>query len=312
MANIDPYSFVPLELTHLNELIQLYKKVFGIRYSVEQMKAKYFNDYTGIRAQGYFAFYKGKAVAFHGAIPQIMQQGKKKELCAQYGDAMTLKAHSGNGLFTKLGELTDERLKEKGVRFVWGFPNQNSEYGYVNKLNWKGHKRMQCFIIPLKKISKEQFQRKSKLLYPAYLKKVKLLLEGYLQNKIAFGSIDIESLGGIERSRDFYNYKSFTPNYFVEINGCTVWVKPVGGLLIGDIELKTEEKLLETIEHLKNLAVKLGLNKIIVQASPKSKLNQWMKVHYASFDSWLIGYKDFNSSLDIDKLQFTYGDLDTF
>ena len=312
MDSIKDYSFASLELNHLTDLIYLYKKVFGILYSKEQMKAKYFNEYTGIRAQGYFAFHQGKAVAFHGAIPVYVSQGGKIELSAQFGDAMTLKKHTGKGLFTKLGELTELKLKGLGVKFVWGFPNQNSEYAYVHKLNWMGQQRMNCYTIPLKKISSEPLFRKSGILYQHYLKHVKSTLKSIIQEKRSFSSIDTMHHGGIDRSTDFYNYKSFTPNYFINLNGTTVWVKPQGGLLIGDIELSGTHAMEEIVRDLKLLAKKLKLNKIVLQASPKSSLNLRMKKLYNPINSWLIGYKNFNSSFHLEDLQFTYGDLDTF
>lgn len=306
------YEFVPLEANRIAALIRLYKSVFKVSYTHEQIKAKYFNDYSGICAQGHFAIYNGKVVAFHGAIPLIMSQNGAQELCAQFGDAMTLKSHTGKGLFTILGKLTEAKLKDLGVKFVWGFPNQNSEYGYVNKLNWKGKQRMQCFIIPLKKLSTEQIHRKSKVLYRGYLDKMLKTITPYLHEKQGFGSTDYDTSGGIYRSLDYFKYKSFGSNYLIKINDHKVWIKPVGGLLIGDIELTSPERLMKTIEALKTLAIKLGLNKIVIQASPNSRLYAWMKEKYSPFDSWLIGFKDFDSSFDFDQLQFTYGDLDTF
>jgi len=312
MANTNSYEYVSLDEKNIHELIPLYKNIFGVRYTLAQIKAKYQPSYTGIHAQGHFAFFNKKAVAFHGAIPVLMRYKNQIELCAQYGDAMTLADHSGNGLFTKLGELTDQTLQDNGVKFVWGFPNQNSEYGYVNKLNWQGKERMQCYIFKLNPLSSEVIYRKTKIFNQHKQERIKSLLSSIIIDKKDLQSIDKRLFGGIERSSDFYRYKSFSTNYFVNLNGTKVWIKPVGGLLVGDLEFKTEANLLETINDLKALAKQLGLNKVVIQTSPNTMLNNTLKKHFQSIDSWLIGYKNFYSKLPLDQLQFTYGDLDTF
>lgn len=308
----NPYLFEPLNELNIKWLIDLYKKVFGVQYTLEQVKAKYQPQYTGIHAQGHFAIYQNKPVAFHGAIPVLIRYQGQVELCAQYGDAMTLQAHTGNGLFTKLGELTDQVLIEKGVKFVWGFPNQNSEYGYVNKLHWQGEARMQCYIFKLSSISSETVYRKTKLFERRNQERIKKELSSLLVPKQQLHSIDTKMGGGIDRSNHFYAYKNFSPNYFIELKGTKVWIKPLGGLLVGDIEVKNEQQLLASIEELKILAKQLGLNKLTIQASPKSQLNLLLKKHFSPIDTWLIGYKNFSSQFPLEKLQFTYGDLDTF
>ena len=312
MGNTRSYDFVALSEENMHLLIGLYKKVFGRTYTLDQIKAKYQPLYTGLLAQGHFAFYEGKAIAFHGAIPMKMRYKDQIELCAQYGDAMTIKSHNGKGLFTRLGELTDQVLIEKGVRFVWGFPNQNSEYGYVNKLNWKGNERMQCYTFKLSSISTEVISRKTKVLEKQMQERIRNRLKKHLVEKVDLHSIDTKMYGGIDRSAAFYRYKSFSPNYFILLNGTKAWIKPVGGLLVGDLAVKSEEQVFAAVKDLKKLARSIGLNKLVIQASPKSQLNQILKTKYSPTDSWLIGYKDFNSDLPLDQLQFTYGDLDTF
>lgn len=308
----EKYTFEALNTENIHLLIPLYKKVFGVSFSLEQIKQKYQPTYTGIFAQGHFAFYKGKAIAFHGAIPMLMRYQDQTELCAQYGDAMTLKEHAGNGLFSKLGELTDEVLISKGVRFVWGFPNQNSEYPYVHKLYWKGEERMQCYILPLKVLSSETIYRKTRFFEKWKQTSIQKQLSPLLIEKKDLHSIDTTQFGGIDRSPAFYEYKSFSPNYFIRLNDTRIWIKPLGGLLVGDLEIRDEEQVFICIEKLKELARELGLNKLVIQASPRSALNQILQKRYQATKSWLIGYKDFNSDFPLDKLQFTYGDLDTF
>lgn len=306
------YRFEKLDDNNLHHLITLYKQVFGSNYSFDFIKAKYQNSYTGIKAQGHFAFLKDQAVAFHGAIPVIMTQGGSNELCAQFGDAMTLKSHTGNGLFTILGQKTDELLQSLDVKFAWGFPNQNSEYGYVNKLEWQGKERMQCYIFKIQSLSSERILRKSKIFQEKSQDIIKKKIAPFIIDKENLQSIDVNNYGGIERSNSFYQYRSFTPNYFINIKDTKVWIKPQGGLLVGDIEIINKDQVLETVEDLKKLSKHLGLHQMVIQASPKSRLNIILQSKYKAIDSWLIGYKSYSSKFDLSQLQFTYGDLDTY
>jgi hypothetical protein len=114
------------------------------------------------------------------------------------------------------------------------------------------------------------------------------------------------------RSKEYYNYKSFTPNYFVELKSTKIWIKPTGGLLVGDMEVVNESQVSETISSLKDLAAQLGLKKVIIQTDQESELCKMLQTKHLFSDSWLIGYKNFTSNFPLEKLQLTYGDLDTF
>ncbi len=311
MATINKYQFTPLEESNSEWLITLYKRVFNISYNIDQIKAKFFSSYSGIRAQGHFALFEGKPIAFHGAVPVLMNYKGEIELSAQYGDAMTLPQFAGQGLFTSLGELTDTVLQNLGVKFVWGFPNQNSEYGYVNKLNWSGESRMKCFIIPVKTIPKEAILRKTKVLEKGNQKLIKSKLQDLLCDE-PLQSIDSNRNPTTNRSKTYFEYKCFSPNYVIKVDDTKVWIKPLGGLLVGDLEVNSKDKTLKTVEKLTTIAKKLGLSKVVIQTSPNSSLFEHLEGNYPYFDSWLIGYKNFSSNFPLDKLAFTYGDLDTF
>lgn len=311
MVNISQYKFVSLNEGNCHHLISLYKNIFNVTYSLDQVRSKYLSDYTGIHAQGHFAFYEGDPVAFHGAIPVLMEHKGQIELAAQYGDAMTLKEHAGKGLFTKLGVLTDKLLQSLDVKFVWGFPNQNSEYGYVNKLGWQGTERMKCFILPVKTLPSEMILRRLKLFAKRSQKRINKKISPLVIAK-KDGVCSSNSLGGVNRSKEYYEYKSFTPNFFVQLKSAKVWVKPLGGLLVGDMEVTDAIQVESTLIELQELAQKLGLNKVVFQISPDTLLYQILISKYSPVESWLIGYKSFNSQFPLDKLKFTYGDLDTF
>lgn len=50
---------------------------------------------------------------------------------------MTHPEYGGKGIFSKLAESVYEHQKQKDHLMVWGFPNNNSHYGFNKNLNWR-------------------------------------------------------------------------------------------------------------------------------------------------------------------------------
>ena len=308
------YTITPLSLKNLNDLCFLYKKVFNNDVSLEMISKKFETSYTGISYFGHLAYSNKKPVAFHGAIPIIMTYNGKEELAAQYGDAMTLKEHTGNGLFTKLGKLTDTKLKEAGVKFVWGFPNQNSEYGYMNKLNWKYVDRTQGFILKTNSIPIEKFAQKFNFTKNILQRNITSVFEKHKTNKIIKSSVlNEKEYVTTLRNKAYYDYKSFTGNFKIDIDGVLFWIKIKNGLLVGDIESPNEKLFFQALQKLKLMASNCGIGELVFQASPNTSITKLLdSLNVEKFESWAVGYKNFNSNFPLEKIKLTFGDLDTF
>lgn len=308
------YTIVPLTSKNIKDLPHLYKNVFGNDNCLSMVQKKFDTSHLGISHFGHLAYKNEIPVAFHGAIPVLMEHNGVYELAAQYGDAMTLPDHTGNGLFTTLGKLTDMQLKAAGVKFVWGFPNQNSEYGYLNKLDWKYVERMQGFsiktsIIPIEKLAQKFVV--SRTIYGKYIQRV---FEKYKTNRTIKGSV-FKSSNCISTCRNdaYYNYKSFTGSFTIEIDGVLFWIKVKNGLLIGDIETPNDALFYRALEKLKQIASNNGIGVLTFQASPNTEISQLLQSHTkTTFNSWIVGFKSFSSNFPLEKLKLTFGDLDTF
>jgi len=307
------YTFVPLSNENIEDLTYLYKHVFGNKMTLKMVKTKYDTSYLKTGYFGHLAYYQKQPVAFHGAIPVLMQHHKKQELAAQYGDAMTLPKHTGNGLFTKLGKLTDKKLKEAGIRFVWGFPNQNSEYGYLNKLDWIHKERMQRYTLKIGLVPLEKIARKFSTINQIYDQYVLKAFKDYETNKTIPGSVFTnEHVVSIARNKGYYNYKSFNNNFTIEIDTVLFWIKIKNGLMIGDVKTSSEKAFYLAFKKLKKIALKAGIREINIQASPDTTITKFMNKQLDPLDSWVVGYKNFTSDFPLEQLKFTLGDLDTF
>ena len=307
------FTIIPLSSNNLSDLTYLYKCVFGNNTSLEMVKRKFDTTYLGVDYFGHLAYDGNLPIAFHGAIPVLMQYKENVTLAAQYGDAMTLPDYTGKGLFTKLGKCTDEQLKKAGVSFVWGFPNQNSQYGYLNKLDWVYKERMQRFTITTGTLPIEKIARKNMLTQRMYDMYILKAFKQYQTRKVCKGSVYIndETVSTL-RNKAYYNYKSFAGNFTVVIEGVLFWIKIKNGVLIGDIETPNKEKFYIAFEKLKRIARKNGIAEINIQASPNTPIYYLMQQYEKPKDSWVIGYKNFCSEFPLEHLKLTLGDLDTF
>jgi len=280
----------------------------------EIVKKKYDTTYLGKSYFGHIAYDNKKPIAFHGAIPVEMKYANKYEIAAQYGDAMTLPEYAGNGLFTKLGKLTDEQLKKFDIKFVWGFPNQNSEYGYLNKLDWKYEERMEGFKIKTSVLPFEKIMKKTNFTTSLYENHITQILEKYKIDEQIKGSVyNSDTVVSTARNKAYYDYKSFNNNFTIKIKDVLFWIKIKNGLLVGDIETPSKESFYIALKELKKIASKNGIGEIIFQSSPGTLISRYIKDNSdEQFESWCVGYKNFNSEFPLEKLQFTFGDLDTF
>ncbi|WP_459210772.1 GNAT family N-acetyltransferase [Aquimarina rhabdastrellae] len=309
------YSIAPLSHKNIKDLLYLYEFVFGNTYSLDFILKKFDTSYLGKSYYGHLAYHDKRPIAFHGAIPVLMEYQGRHEIAAQYGDAMTLPTYTGKGLFTKLGQLTDQQLQDDGISFVWGFPNQNSEYGYINKLHWNYVERMQGYKIKTAIIPLEKMVRKFKFTNQFYINRIKKAFEKYRVPSYIQGSV-LNSKNDIVttcRNTHYYTYKSFSENFTIKIDDVLFWIKIKNGLLIGDIETPSKAAFNNALEKLKKLASDNGIGELIFQSSPNTLTTDLLQEQSDDyFESWIVGFKNFSSKFPLEKLKLTFGDLDTF
>lgn len=313
MATDFPYRVERLNAENIYDLIPLFKGVFGKTVSREYVRAKYDTAYLGVQYLAHICYEGDTPIAYYGAMPFMIEYNGRQILAAQSGDAMTLPGYNGKGIFTHLGRMTDALLEAENIAFVYGWPNQNSYYGYVKKLDWVHKENMQRYEIPVRCFPLEKLSRMLPRLRPWYKKRARKLLASMQSSKQALPSSVVDGeWGGTLRNEAFFKYKAFLGNVLADVEGVTVWLKADTRLLIGDMQLASEAEMLKAEKTLKKLARKLGVPAIIFQVSPGAPLDRWFGKRYQPIESWAIGYKNYLSDIPLEKLRFTYGDLDTF
>ncbi|MDI9408076.1 MAG: GNAT family N-acetyltransferase [Candidatus Pacebacteria bacterium] len=85
---------------------------------------------------GFDAWEKGKLAAHYASVPaQGFVEGRETRLLLSFGTA-THPDFQGQGLFTKLAQMTYEAAANQGFEAIYGVANANSTPGFCRKLNF--------------------------------------------------------------------------------------------------------------------------------------------------------------------------------
>lgn len=307
------YIFESISEKNCIDIQSLYETVFRKKVTKKRIRQKYNTDYTGKSYFGYIAYYQNKPVAFFGSVPGVVSYNGKQEIAVQSVDSMVLKAHGGKGLFTKLANLTFEKLIQNDIKFIWGFANEASENRFTKSFGFSYKERLLGYTIKTSVFPIEKAIQKVSVLNKIYLGYIKFIFEKYQTKEFVKGSIDSPDVVSVVRSDDYYNYKSQNGNFTIVLSGVLFWIKIKNGLQIGDIEITENGDFLKAFEKLKKLAVLCGIGAIQIQSSPDTLLTQLLEnIPNKKFISWSICYRNFTSEFPLEKLKVTLGDLDTF
>ncbi len=135
-----------------HHIIQLFGKVFGRPMEFELWKWRFENNPAG-KHMIKLMWDENKLVGHYAVSPaKIMIEGKEY-LSTLSMTTMTDPDYGGRGIFGKLANsLYKELENELGVKAIWGFPNNNSHYGFIKKLEWKDLGLISHIGLPLSNI----------------------------------------------------------------------------------------------------------------------------------------------------------------
>ena len=307
------YQIKRINQESLKDIQFLYKEVSNLHFPIEFFEKKFNTQHTGKRDIGFIAYdNKNKPAAYYGVFPCIIEYNNSKLIAAQSGDTMTHPAHQGKGLFTRLAKMTYELAEKEGIQFVFGFPNKNSYPGFIKKLNWIHKENIRTYIFKTTTLPLSKAAKKLHLsgLYRSY---AMLLLQNTLsENKMLNNSLLDSENGGLVHDKPFFNYKTYTENFIIKLEGVSLWIKLDGRLWIGDVEKTTIENFNKALKKLKRICFLMGCTEIAWNLSPNSYWDILLKNEYDNIEGLPIGLLDFNSKINLDKILFTGGDYDTF
>lgn len=311
MAEELSFEFRRLSEENLADFQFLYQTVFKQKITLSTLRSKYNTSYTGVKHLFYLAYHQGKPVAVYGAVPQQFEYNENLILGVHTCDSITLPEFQRKGLHKVLALKSYELMKAEGVKFVYAFHSENTFHS-CKKLDWKVHSTMKGFWVRTENLPVAKALRKVGLTNRILDSRIERIFKPYECEPTRF--VNSNSGNGIcvHYSEAFFNYKNFTNNLIIELEGVKFWVKISSGIMVGDVNFDNEAALLAAIEKLTELTSKLGFNEILFQTMVGTKLEQTLSNHFSGFESWKVGYLLFDSELPILILKSNFGDLDTF
>lgn len=287
---------------------ELFWKVFKKRVSVDYLTNKYNTSFLGIDFICSIAYCDNIPVAFYGALPQLFENGKDKIYVAHACDSYTLPEHQRQGLHYQLAIFAYDIMKSYDIKFVYAFHSENT-YQSTKKLHWKEHKNLKRFHIntytlPLGKVLNKITISK---IYSLFFRK------RVTASQIKKLKKDNQDKFQLELSKNFIDYKNtFNDHYSFEADGCVFWFKIQAIIHIGKFYAPSEQAFKKAIKKLKRKARFLGITELLFQVDTNSKMITYLNTISQPQQSWLVGYLDFDPSVNLSDFSFSYLDLDTF
>jgi hypothetical protein len=307
------YRVERLDHKRLHDLELLHEAVYGSLPARNYFTAKYDTAYTGAFYIGFIAYNSDNLpIAYYGVMPCFMQYDRSIFLAAQSGDTMTHPGFRYKGLFVELANRTFELCRQTGIQLVYGFPNQNSRHGLINKLGWHMTESLDRFSIPVSSFPAERLTKQfswTKQLYENHCQKV--LQSCLLEMDGLPHSAAKENFGSVLRDERFLAYKKYSPSYVIGIGNAKVWFRLRQELTIGDMEC-SENDFSTVITELKKITKRLGLPSINFQVSPGTRLHRMFAAAFTPAASFPVCFKDLGSGVPLEKIKFSFADIDIF
>ncbi|AWA29504.1 hypothetical protein HYN48_05045 [Flavobacterium magnum] len=298
---------------HLSDFARLYHAVYRKNIAPSFIRAKFTRPDLGDRFFGFIAYDGTVPVSFFGAVPVLIGHGTQTERAAQAVDAMTHPQYRGRGLLAELARLTHEVLEKNGFTMIFGFPNQNSEHLLLDTLHWQFSQRMSGYYFRTGSGLFSRIINEIPILKNALRRKSAAQLLQYVTTALMPTGNDRSAVTTV-RDAVHFDYKRFSGNFVIQAGGCIFWIKNGKKLVVGDFEADTSAAFQRGLSALKTICKKGGVSEIHFQVTAGSRKDLLLKSFPGAmqFDSWIIGYKNFNSSFPLEKLEFTLADVDIF
>lgn len=307
------YVIARLDKDRLKDLGRLYAEVFGVGVTDEYILKKYDTAYTGVENTGFIAYSHNKPIAYYGVIPCFIQSGNEIILAAQSADTMTHPKYRYKGMFARLSNMTFDLCRELNIRLIFGFPNQDFYKAAINKSGWRTTETMECFTIYTRNLAMASFFQRVGFLRRIYRKYFFSVLakKAVTLNGVA-NSVLHDGFAGVCRSKEYLKYKTYNDSSVIEIGDSKIWVSNKHGLVIGDMEGVNEMNLTSVVSELRKIARRLGVSRVHFHSSPGTSLYKLFVSSYTPTPSFHIIFQDFGSMIPLEKIKFTFADIDIF
>jgi GNAT superfamily N-acetyltransferase len=119
------------------EILTLFKLAFGKEMSLGYWNWRFGNNPFCDQIYIELMWDGSKLIGHYAVSPIEMIIDNKILKTALSMTTMTHPEYGGKGIFSKLAKSLYDKLLDNGYHMVWGFPNNNSHYGFNKNLDWK-------------------------------------------------------------------------------------------------------------------------------------------------------------------------------
>ena len=141
------------------KILELFNITFGKIMSEEYWRWRFIdNPENKIMIK---LMWDNEVLAGHYAVsPHRLKAGDNTILAALSMTTMTNPVYAGRGIFTELANaLYSDEFNKNQLKAVWGFPNNNSHYGFIKNLKWINLEQVPVFSIDIAQLKKTGFAK---------------------------------------------------------------------------------------------------------------------------------------------------------
>jgi hypothetical protein len=299
----------------MTPLVRLFRDAFhGRAVDTGWFERKYGCENRSVRGFACVAFGpNGEAAGSVGLLPWLVRYGERLELAGQLVDVATGSEHRGRGLFVRLAEVVRDVCGARGVSFLFGFPNEAAYPIWIAKLGYSHVDDLVEYRFAVRTLPAEKAFSRIGVLQRLHENYAQHLLDRLDAGNAMKNSLTSEGFGCVERNAAFYAYKSaFAGSRVLSVDGGLVWLRLGGQLFLGDIEARDEPDLERTLQAVRRLATRLGTTPVVFQTSRGTRLDAYLSGRWNRLPGLPIIHRNIDSQIPVEKLKFTFGDLDNF
>jgi hypothetical protein len=223
---------------------------------------------------------------------------------------MTHPHHRKKGLFQKLAQMTYTLAAQQGIKFVFGFPNQDSYPGFI-KLNWQFLRdQLQVFTIKAARFKYARILYKTPGLFPLYSHFMNARFGVDAPGTSFFSE---KNSDGVIHDDVFFQYKKYVNTHVVTIDKVKAWIKIDGNLKVGAVHGLTSGNASGFLQRLTTFASRLGCGDVIFITSKHSVLYEILNKTLTPKDAFPIGFLPLQAErISLENTSFEYCDADFF
>jgi len=139
LSKIPDWQIRPYREGDESQIFELWKAAYPERQLVWEPWFRWWHWMYKENSLGFtiwLAEHKGKIVGQYAIVHILMNINGRNTVCAQSLNTLTHPEYRRQGMFETLAKTVFKEAYNKGIHIIYGFPNEKSYPGFVNKLNW--------------------------------------------------------------------------------------------------------------------------------------------------------------------------------